>query len=1133
MKGLMWGLFEIWNGMQNMTWQISVVIFAVIICRFFINKVSKQACYLLWLIVAVRLICLSTIESDFSIFNVVGENRLTEMENVAQETVLKSAESLNVNESKTDVSHAVIAPDSVLDVDGTLSDNVNNNVSDEVTVLEHNNALSAAITAVTDVKLIEDKTEFLIWIVGVFCMLAYGIISYTHLKYKLRFATKTKEGYFESEAIASPFVFGILKPVIYMPLHLSEQEKTYILSHERYHIKRRDYLVKIMAFGLLSVYWFHPFVWLAFYLMSQDMEMSCDEQVLKALGAEERKAYSTLLLSFAQGKKIPLIAPLSFGESNVKSRIRQILQYKKPTIWAIAAIVVVMVVVGISCLTDASKAENKGDTDNVSISSEEKYDKETGLLSDAYLMELATQLYEAKNTYIGDMPANGQILKLLKEALEISNTNGTELQTLREPYWITLGFDEKPDDEAMFHMATMFLTLVDNATEFRWEFYDENYGRNRVFYVNLTNVNLLLGYNLEAKESIKDFSESPEKIIELWRILEQKREETTSDESRSSLAEESNWKYIAQQLGFDMEQRNEWELRFIEDDLLYNYYDDNPDIFSIRDVKNCFYEDFDENGQMDLAVLISGYYGEEMASRLFFYMNESTTYTYGRKSMYYCFGGGRLLTGDIDHDGCIEFVFYGNTGGNGGASSYYKDIFKYKDGFFEEVPWIGDYNSENSYEGEMGFELEVRWGEEMDTYDIVCPSLGVTKTVYSPYLRDENGELYHKPNPGVLTGGNCRGFHTLEIVEENGKEYLIGTEILTGDGGNSHCFADARFVFDWDDTKGWIVKDFDVISFDYDADTDAIFDAMKLELKYLPSNYDAIVEAGIPIINYKKNQIIDPYERLSDFARNRQQYTYDESITYVAWNANEEPIYVRLTSLNGIYYYMEDYTRLTQKPEGLDDYGYAVYSDDIYTVQKSGTGEYIEYFYLTNEPGVTLDELQQSLLSSVTPSTYDVTPIYHKALDEIGLTKYMNLTGDILDLDMQISLPENDNWIQEKNYSVFSDAGLENALAKVEYYDGIIFADMTLLAGNKENVFENTDITAYIDNFTAETWSAWTANKVVSISFYMIPIDDVYKMPVALWEYEGDTYLLYGKTAAGDCSSVAKTAIYIIEHFDN
>ena len=1132
MRELMWGLFDIWNVIQDMIWQISVVILVVIVCRFFVQKVSKQACYLLWLVVAVRLICPVTISSELSIFNVVGNMEkpsaqiTLQEQNIVQndETIFEatSQEQIVIDNVQAEGMQIATAPEVLVTNEEILFiDNKNATQTDKVipdepidTTSKKENVLSG-ISKSVDTKLIDANVTFAIWLLGIALMILYGAGSYVHLKHKLRFATKVTDDYFESDVIHSPFVFGVFKPLIYMPCHLNEMERNYILLHERYHIRRRDYLIKLLAFGLLAVYWFHPLVWIAFYLMSQDMEMSCDEQVLKELGLEERKAYSTLLLSFASGKRIPLPSPLSFGENNVKSRIKQILNYKKPTIHALIVMAGLVILVVISCLTDAR--DDSDNTDNDTISAEQKYEEASGRLSDAYLNELAIKLYEVKNAYIGDVPANGKIINYLKEALEITNTYGVELQTVQEPYWLTLDFDEKPDDEAMFHMATMFIALVDNASEFRWEFQHEISNEVCVYYVNEKLVNLLLKDSIQAEKGIKDYTDSPESIVELWRLLDDIKEQYDSTNGQSELVKESNWEYFAQSFGFDFSEANDWENRFIKDNLLYNTTEDAP--FSIRDITSCIYKDFDENGQMDMAVLVSGYFGTEYGSRLYLYMNEEPGY-YARGFMDKCYGMD-IQTGDVDHDGYLEFVFIGGSGGNGGAGSYCKDLFKYKDGTFYDMPIPGDYdeyNMEWPTVKEMGYELEVCWGEEMDTYDIFCPALGVTKTVYSPYLGDENGELYNKPQPGVLVGGNCRGFHTLKIVEIDGKEYLVGTEVVTGDGGTVNCFANARFVLDWNE-EGWFVKDFDVISYDYEDDTEAVFETMKQALEYQPTSYEAIIDEHIPLIDYTKNEIIDSYNWLSNFAH-CGYYGYNQGITYVAWNANEEPIYVRILLKDGIYYYLE----------GLSDYGYATYTNEIYSVKKAKTGEYIECFYLTNEMDLTLEELEESLLSSATPSSYDVTPIYHRALDEDGFSEYMEVTGNIPDLETQILFPDI-NSIQEPKYSVQKEASFQKPLAKVTYYDRKIFSDMTLLIGSEEDVWNNTDITAYIDNFTAEQYRALTADhKEINVAFYVVPIDDIYKMTAATWIYEDNTYLLYGKTAAGDCSVAVEIPLYIVEH---
>lgn len=1122
----MWGLLGIWQHIQEMIWPITVVVTVIILARLFAKRISKQACFCLWLVVAIRLICPVTVASEFSIFNIA--------KNPVVVTTVENNAGFFTHNPLTEEYEEVFSNNDIV---------AQNSMNESIQRHENNLQEIHQTNAESNINAtIEDENNFFnsqwmlcpIWFLGVMVMLLYGLTTYYCLKRKLRFATKNKDGYFESDEITSPFVFGVLRPVIYLPCHLDEQEKNYILMHEQYHIKRRDYLIKLVAFGMLSVYWFHPFVWLAFYLMSQDMEMSCDEQVLKKLQLEDRKAYSTLLLSFACGKRFPLPSPLSFGENNVKSRIKQILSYKKPTVWASASVIVMILLVAVCCLTDAGDGRFDFGDENISeeLPSENKIDLETGKLTEEYLTILSEKLYESKNPYIGDVPSNGKILNYLKEALDIKNTSGIELQTSQAPYWLTLSFTEKPNTKDMVHLATMFLALVDNASEFRWEYTDESTGEICSFYVNERLVNQFLTDEMQVEKGIKEYAKSAETIAELWRLFDKISTENDSSEYyRNKLIGESNWKNIANALGFDFAETNKWENRFIKDEILYNK--DGDDVkFAIRYISSCIYEDFDENGQMDMAVLVSGDYGTDYGSRLFFYMNDTKDY-YGTGFMDLCYGMD-IQTGDIDHDGYPEFAFIAMSGGVGGAGSYCKSIYKYKDGEFFDMEQPGDYadyNLEWPSTKEMGYELEVSFGAKMDTYDIYCPTLDVAKTVYSPYLRDENGNLYRKPNPGEIVGGNCRGFYSLDITEINGKDYLIGTEAVMGDGGTAHCFADARFLLDWDEEKGWIVKDFDVISHDYQDDT--IWTHMKTSLEYLPTTKEEIVEKHIPLIDYRSGEIIDPYNQLSGFALEHRHYNFDVTLTYATINTEGQTIYTQVILKNGKYYYLEDYTRLKEKPKGLEDYRYNVYSTALYDVQKMANGEYVEYFYLTNDENLTLEELQQEILSSVEPPNRTVAQIYHKVLDENGLAYYMRVTGDIIELGIQILLPENYQWIQSPNYYVLKEKSFEKPLAKVEYYDGIIFTDMTLLAGTKEDIMTQTDIFSDIVLIAPESWGARTLNnEYISIDFYVKPIDDIYKMAIAIWEYEGNTYALFGKTAAGDCSPVAKVAAYIIGQFE-
>lgn len=158
-----------------------------------------------------------------------------------------------------------------------------------------------------------------VWITGVLIMAFYTIVSYIRLKKKINTAILAHDNVFECENIDTPFVLGILKPKIYLPRVLSENEKTYILKHEQIHIKRLDYLVKPFAFLVLCIHWFNPFVWLSFILMSRDMEMSCDEKVIKELGNVIKRDYSASLLSMAVNRSLVSGSPLAFGESNIKN----------------------------------------------------------------------------------------------------------------------------------------------------------------------------------------------------------------------------------------------------------------------------------------------------------------------------------------------------------------------------------------------------------------------------------------------------------------------------------------------------------------------------------------------------------------------------------------------------------------------------------------------------------------------------------------------------------------------------------------------------------------------------------------------------------------------------------------------
>lgn len=196
-----------------------------------------------------------------------------------------------------------------------------------------------------------------IWIVGIGFMWIYSFYAYIRLRGKVETAVLLTENIFQSEAVSSPFVLGIFKPRIYIPFNISEKDISYVVAHEKAHIKRLDNLWKPLGFFLLSIYWFNPILWVGYVVLSKDIELACDEMVISSMEKQEKANYSQALLScssLAGGIKRQLIngCPLAFGEVGVKERIKNILNYKKPAFWVIVIGVVFCVILSVCLLTD-------------------------------------------------------------------------------------------------------------------------------------------------------------------------------------------------------------------------------------------------------------------------------------------------------------------------------------------------------------------------------------------------------------------------------------------------------------------------------------------------------------------------------------------------------------------------------------------------------------------------------------------------------------------------------------------------------------------------------------------------------------------------------------------------------------
>ena len=285
----------------NMSYTASYVILAVLLVRLLLRKAPKGFSYALWSVVLFRLVCPWSFESAFSLLSIGG--RTTEQFQPFPEQFVTM---------------------------GTVRSNIDTNGV---------GAVPSPVYPVPKEPLFENIFT-LIWLIGIATLMIYSVVMLLKLKKQLKGAVHDTENIYLCARLSTPFVMGSIRPRIYLPLSLSETEKRYILLHEQTHIRRFDHLIKLVSFFLLCVHWFNPMVWVAFFLSGRDMEMSCDETVIKKLGSNVKKEYSSSLLSLATGRRMIGGTPLAFGEGDTKSRIKNILNYKKPPFWiAVGAIV--------------------------------------------------------------------------------------------------------------------------------------------------------------------------------------------------------------------------------------------------------------------------------------------------------------------------------------------------------------------------------------------------------------------------------------------------------------------------------------------------------------------------------------------------------------------------------------------------------------------------------------------------------------------------------------------------------------------------------------------------------------------------------------------------------------------------
>ena len=294
----------IFTELLNMSITASFLIMAVIILRLILKNIPKWIRCLMWGMVAIRLVLPFSFESKLSL--VFNAQKITE-----------------VSSSSTDYFEAVVkTTETIQQIDVLL-------------ILSY------------------------IWLAGVVLMLGYIFFSYVHLHRKVRERVHLKENIFICDHIRSPFVLGMFFPKIYLLSSMTKQDAEYVIAHEKAHLKRQDNIWKPMGFILLSFYWFNPLCWIAYFLFNKDIELACDEKVIKNLDLTGKKAYSTALLLCSASRHMVSACPVAFGENNIKQRIKNVLKYQKPTAFVIIPAVILCSVVAVSFMTNPVSASEQ------------------------------------------------------------------------------------------------------------------------------------------------------------------------------------------------------------------------------------------------------------------------------------------------------------------------------------------------------------------------------------------------------------------------------------------------------------------------------------------------------------------------------------------------------------------------------------------------------------------------------------------------------------------------------------------------------------------------------------------------------------------------------------------------------
>ena len=332
----------------SMSISASWLIVTVIAIRFLLKKAPKGFRYVLWALVAVRLFCPTFIESDFSM--IPNQDMISDVGEAVKPVVPGVSDEEQVVPGD-DGHNGNVQDDEVENQEPQENQGPINNI-ESIILPDNETQDNTSQNTVTVEKMNSSTFVTWVWMGGILALFGYAVVSYGLLRNTIKASIHKEDNLWVCDGIQSPFILGLIHPQIYLPSYIEKNHIPYIVAHEKEHIRCRDNWWKVLGFTLLSIHWFNPFVWLAYILMCKDIEMACDERVIRSMGAEDKKNYSKSLLLCSSPKHFISACPVAFGEVGVKERIKKIVDYRKPSVWIIGIGIVLCLFMVIGFMTN-------------------------------------------------------------------------------------------------------------------------------------------------------------------------------------------------------------------------------------------------------------------------------------------------------------------------------------------------------------------------------------------------------------------------------------------------------------------------------------------------------------------------------------------------------------------------------------------------------------------------------------------------------------------------------------------------------------------------------------------------------------------------------------------------------------